>query len=101
MKNIGFPNVSLLPSPEIPDHYVSRPDVVSVLNFGTTSMYKVFITLLTGMIHVIDNGVSCLNHCFGNTSQACLTTELEAVFDEFGSFPDEIDILDSYLQNYR
>ena len=101
MEKIGFTNIETLPSPVIADHYVALPDVVSTLRFGTTFTFDVFVTLSTGMIHVVDNGVSCVNRPFDNTSQSWLEEELRTIFAEFGAAPTATEVLGEYLQNYR
>ena len=101
MEKIGFTNIATLPSPVIADHYVALPDVVSTLRFGTTFTFDVFVTLSTGMIHVVDNGVSCVQRPFNNTSLEWMGTELETIFDEFGATPTVTEILGSYLETYR
>lgn len=101
MQNIGFTEVSKSPTPAINDHYTAQPDVVSVLRFGTTFTFYVYVTLSTGMIHVVENGEVGVQRPFNNTSLEWMATELETIFDEFGSAPTVTEILGSYVETYR
>lgn len=101
MQNIGFTEVSTIPSSVIADHYAAQPDVVSVLRFGTTFTFHVYVTLSTGKIHVVENGEVIVQRPFNSTSLEWMGTELETIFDEFGSAPTVTEILGSYLETYR